>query len=295
MTTATIQLARELIARPSPTPADGGCQELLIGRLKKIGFRIERMRCGDVDNFWARKGTASPLVCFAGHTDVVPTGPLDQWRSDPFQPSERDGKLYGRGAADMKTSLAAFVTAIERFVAAYPTHSGSIALLVTSDEEGPAVNGTAKVVEALKARSETIDYCIVGEPTSADKFGDTIKNGRRGSLSGKLTVNGVQGHVAYPQLSINPIHRAAPAIAKLDTTEWDKGNEFFPPTTWQISNIHGGTGAGNVIPGTVEILFNFRFSTASTPESLQERVHAILDRHQLQYDLDWTLSAHTLS
>ena len=291
MTTATIQLARELIAKCSPTPADGGCQELLIGRLQKLDFGIERMHFGDVDNFWARKGLTAPLVCFAGHTDVVPTGPLDQWHSDPFVPTERGGKLYGRGAADMKTSLAAFVTAIERFVAKHPNHPGSIALLVTSDEEGPAVNGTAKVVEVLKARGDKIDYAIVGEPTSADKFGDTIKNGRRGSLSGRLIIKGVQGHVAYPQLAMNPIHRVAPAIAELAATEWDAGNEFFPPTTWQISNIHGGTGAGNVIPGTVEIQFNFRFSTASTPQSLQDRVHGILDRHDVQYDLAWELSA----
>ena len=291
MTTATIQLARELIAKCSPTPADGGCQELLIGRLQKLDFGIERMHFGDVDNFWARKGLTAPLVCFAGHTDVVPTGPLDQWHSDPFVPTERGGKLYGRGAADMNTSLAAFVTAIERFVAKHPNHPGSIALLVTSDEEGPAVNGTAKVVEVLKARGDKIDYAIVGEPTSADKFGDTIKNGRRGSLSGRLIIKGVQGHVAYPQLAMNPIHRVAPAIAELAATEWDAGNEFFPPTTWQISNIHGGTGAGNVIPGTVEIQFNFRFSTASTPQSLQDRVHGILDRHDVQYDLAWELSA----
>ena len=291
MTTATIQLARELIAKCSPTPADGGCQELLIGRLQKLDFGIERMHFGDVDNFWARKGLTAPLVCFAGHTDVVPTGPLDQWHSDPFVPTERGGKLYGRGAADMKTSLAAFVTAIERFVAKHPNHPGSIALLITSDEEGPAVNGTAKVVEVLKARGDKIDYAIVGEPTSADKFGDTIKNGRRGSLSGRLIIKGVQGHVAYPQLAMNPIHRVAPAIAELAATEWDAGNEFFPPTTWQISNIHGGTGAGNVIPGTVEIQFNFRFSTASTPQSLQDRVHGILDRHDVQYDLAWELSA----
>ena len=291
MTTATIQLARELIAKCSPTPADGGCQELLIGRLQKLDFGIERMHFGDVDNFWARKGLTAPLVCFAGHTDVVPTGPLDQWHSDPFAPTERGGKLYGRGAADMKTSLAAFVTAIERFVAKHPNHPGSIALLITSDEEGPAVNGTAKVVEVLKARGDKIDYAIVGEPTSADKFGDTIKNGRRGSLSGRLIIKGVQGHVAYPQLAMNPIHRVAPAIAELAATEWDAGNEFFPPTTWQISNIHGGTGAGNVIPGTVEIQFNFRFSTASTPQSLQDRVHGILDRHDVQYDLAWELSA----
>ena len=291
MATPTVELAKALIALRSPTPADGGCQELLIGRLKKLGFRIERLGAGDVDNFWARKGTDAPLVCFAGHTDVVPTGPLDQWHSDPFQPSEREGKLYGRGAADMKTSLAAFITAIERFVAEHPAHTGSIALLITSDEEGPAVNGTVRVVETLRARNEVIDYCIVGEPTSADRFGDTIKNGRRGSLSGKLIVKGVQGHVAYPQLSVNPIHSAAPAIAELAVTEWDQGNDFFPPTTWQISNIHGGTGAGNVIPGSVEILFNFRFSTASTPDSLKQSVHTILERHGLQYAIDWVLSA----
>jgi succinyl-diaminopimelate desuccinylase len=291
MSSPTVVLARQLIALRSATPDDGGCQELLIFRLEKLGFKAERMRFGDVDNFWARVGTSTPLVCFAGHTDVVPTGPLEQWQSDPFVPSERDGKLYGRGAADMKSSLAAFVTAIERFLADHPRHAGSIALLVTSDEEGPAVNGTVKVVEALKARNEAIDYCIIGEPTSADRFGDTIKNGRRGSLSGKLSVKGVQGHVAYPQLAANPIHRAAPAIAELAATVWDEGNEFFPPTTWQISNIHGGTGAGNVIPGSVEILFNFRFSTASTPQSLQQRVHAILDRHDLQYELAWDLSA----
>jgi succinyl-diaminopimelate desuccinylase len=287
---ATLELAQELIRRRSLTPDDAGCQELLIARLEKLGFRIERMRFGDVDNCWARRGTDSPLVCFAGHTDVVPTGPIENWDSDPFTPTVRNGLLYGRGAADMKTSLAAFVTAVEAFVAKHPDHPGSIALLITSDEEGIAVNGTVKVVEALKARGERLDYCIVGEPTAVARVGDMVKNGRRGSLSGKLTVKGVQGHIAYPHLARNPIHLAAPAIAELAATEWDQGNEYFPPTTWQISNIHGGTGATNVIPGTVEILFNFRFSTASTVESLKTKVHAILDRHGLDYDLVWECS-----
>jgi succinyl-diaminopimelate desuccinylase len=272
------------------TPFDNGCQDILIGRLKKSGFAIERIRCGEVDNLWARRGTSAPLLCFAGHTDVVPTGPLEKWGSDPFIPAVRDDRLYGRGAADMKGSLAAFVTAIEAFVAAHPDHGGSIALLVTSDEEGIAVEGTVRVVEALKARNEPIDYCIVGEPTCVDKLGDTIKNGRRGSLSGTLIVKGIQGHIAYPHLAKNPVHLAAPAIAEMTKTEWDKGNEYFPPTTWQISNINGGTGAANVIPGEVTILFNFRFSTASTVESLQARVHGILDRHDLDYDLRWELS-----
>jgi succinyl-diaminopimelate desuccinylase len=286
----TVALARELIARCSPTPLDNGCQEILINRLRQAGFAIEKMRCGEVDNLWARRGTRAPLLCFAGHTDVVPTGPLEKWESDPFNPEIRHDRLYGRGAADMKGSLAAFVTAIERFVAVHPDHGGSIALLVTSDEEGIAVDGTVRVVEALKARNESIDYCIVGEPTCVDTLGDTIKNGRRGSLSGTLIVKGIQGHIAYPHLAKNPIHLAAPAIAELARTEWDNGNEYFPPTTWQISNINGGTGAANVIPGDVTILFNFRFSTASTVESLQARVHEILDRHGLDYDLCWELS-----
>jgi succinyl-diaminopimelate desuccinylase len=236
---------------------------------------------------WARRGDASPVVCFAGHTDVVPTGPLDQWHSDPFTPSIRDGILYGRGASDMKASLAAFVTSIEAFVARHPDHQGSIALLITSDEEGVATDGTVKVVEALAARGETIDCCIVGEPTCVSQLGDTIKNGRRGSLSGRLTVKGIQGHIAYPHLVRNPIHQAAPAIAELAAIEWDKGNEYFPPTSWQISNIHGGTGATNVVPGTVEIRFNFRHSTASTKDGLKTRVHEVLDKHGLEYDLDW--------
>lgn len=286
----SVQLARELIARPSITPEDGGCQELLAERLSRIGFSIEPMRWGAVTNLWARRGGASPLVCFVGHTDVVPTGPLDQWHSNPFVPTERDGKLYGRGAADMKTSIAAFVVAVEHFVAKHPSHRGSVALLITSDEEGPAVNGTAKVVELLKARGERIDYCLVGEPTSVSRLGDMIKNGRRGSLSGALRVRGVQGHVAYPHLAKNPIHQLAPALAELAATEWDQGNEYFPPTTWQISNIHAGTGAANVIPGEAEVLFNFRFSTASTPEGLERRVRATLDRNGLDYEIEWSLS-----
>ena len=286
----TLELAKALIARRSLTPDDAGCQDILIERLEKLGFGVERMRFGNVDNFWARLGKDAPVVCFAGHTDVVPSGPVSNWNSDPFAPEIREGMLYGRGAADMKTSLAAFVTAIESFIANHPDHNGSIALLVTSDEEGIAVDGTVKVVEALEARGERIDFCIVGEPTCAARFGDTIKNGRRGSLSGKLTVKGIQGHIAYPHLAKNPIHLASPAIAELAGTTWDKGNEYFPPTTWQISNIHGGTGATNVIPGTVEIEFNFRFSTASTMDSLKARVHEVLDRHGLDYDLDWSFT-----
>ena len=290
MQNETLALAQALIACRSLTPFDNGCQDIMIGRLEKIGFGIERIRCGVVDNLWARRGMTGPLLCFAGHTDVVPTGPVDKWDSDPFIPVVRNGKLYGRGAADMKGSLAAFVTAIEAFVAAHPDHGGSIALLITSDEEGVAVDGTVRVVEALKARNELIDYCIVGEPTCVDKLGDTIKNGRRGSLSGTLTVKGIQGHIAYPHLAKNPIHLAAPAIAELAQARWDEGNGYFPPTTWQISNISGGTGATNVIPGEVTMLFNFRFSTASTLESLQARTHEILDRHRLDYDLRWEFS-----
>ncbi|MHB9102260.1 MAG: succinyl-diaminopimelate desuccinylase [Sulfuricella sp.] len=290
MDNSTLELAKALIARRSLTPDDAGCQEILIERLEKLGFKIDRMRFGNVDNFWARRGTAAPVICFAGHTDVVPTGPAEKWGSEPFTPTIRDGMLYGRGSADMKTSLAAFITSIEEFVAAHPGHSGSIALLVTSDEEGVAVDGTEKVVLALRARNELIDYCIVGEPTCATQLGDTLKNGRRGSLSGTLVVKGIQCHIAYPHLGKNPIHLAAPAIAELANTVWDQGNEYFPPTTWQISNIHGGTGATNVVPGTVEILFNFRFSTASTVDGLKAKVHAVLDKHGLDYDLEWALS-----
>jgi succinyl-diaminopimelate desuccinylase len=288
---ATLRLAHELIARRSVTPDDGGCMPLIAARLERIGFACEYINRNGVTNLWARRGNAAPLLCLAGHTDVVPTGPLDQWHSDPFVPTLRDGLLYGRGAADMKGSLAAFVTAVEDFIAACPEHSGSIALLLTSDEEGDATDGTVAVTEALRARGEAMDYCIVGEPTAVARLGDTVKNGRRGSLSGRLTVKGVQGHIAYPHLARNPIHLAAPALAELAATVWDEGNEFFPPTTWQISNIHGGTGATNVIPGHVEVLFNFRFATASTPDSLQARVHAILDRHGLDYELKWTLGA----
>ena len=287
---ATLQLARELIARRSITPEDGGCQEVLAARLARVGFALEPVRRGEVTNLWARRGDARPLLCFVGHTDVVPTGPIEKWASDPFAPTERAGKLFGRGAADMKTSIAAFVVAVEQFVAKHPSHKGSIALLITSDEEGPAVDGTSKVVELLKSRGERIDYCLVGEPTCVSRLGDTIKNGRRGSLSGTLRVRGVQGHVAYPHLAKNPVHLAAPALTELAATEWDRGNEYFPSTTWQISNIHGGTGAANVIPGEVEILFNFRFSTASSPEGLKRRVGSILDRHGLDYELAWSLS-----
>ena len=290
MTSATFELARELISRVSITPNDGGCQALLAQRLAKLGFTIEHLRFGDVDNLWARRGSTKPLVCFAGHTDVVPTGPLDQWHSDPFQPTVRDGVLYGRGAADMKSSIAAFVTATEGFLAQHPDHPGSIALLITSDEEGVAVNGTVKVVEALRARGEAMDYCIIGEPSSVAMLGDTMKNGRRGSLSGDLLVRGVQGHIAYPHLSRNPIHQFAPALAELSAARWDNGNEYFPPTTWQVSNITAGTGATNVIPGELRVLFNFRFSTASTEESIKSRVHEVLDRHGLDYGLTWWLS-----
>jgi len=287
----TLDLAKQLISRRSLTPNDDGCLDLIGARMQPLAFNLEKMRYGEVDNLWARRGNDGPLVCFAGHTDVVPSGPVEKWGSDPFTPTVRDGMLYGRGASDMKGSLAAFVTAIEKFVAEFPQHRGSIALLLTSDEEGIAVDGTVRVVEELQKRNESIDYCIVGEPTSVSKTGDTIKNGRRGSLSGTLTVKGVQGHIAYPHLVKNPIHLAAPAIAELAATIWDEGNEYFPPTSWQISNIHGGTGATNVVPGTVEILFNFRHSTASTVDSLKQRVYAILDKHKLEYDLEWEKSS----
>lgn len=289
----TLDLAQALIARRSITTEDAGCLELIAARLDPLGFVCERMDStgptGRVANLWARRGTAKPLIVFAGHTDVVPPGPLDQWTADPFTPTVRDGMLYGRGAADMKTSVAAAVVAVERLLAATPHLAGSIAFLLTSDEEGDATDGTVKVVEALKARNETIDCCIVGEPTSVNKQGDMIKNGRRGSLSGKLVVKGVQGHVAYPEKVKNPIHLAAPALAELAAARWDDGNDFFPPTSFQISNIHAGTGVTNVVPGALEVLFNFRFSTASTADSLQNRVHAILDRHGLEYELLWTL------
>jgi succinyl-diaminopimelate desuccinylase len=286
----TLELARSLIARPSVTPADAGCQALLGERLEQFGFTIKHLRYGDVDNLWARRGTARPLFVFAGHTDVVPPGPLESWDSDPFDPVIREGYLYGRGAADMKSSIAAMVTACERFVAAHPDHRGSIAFLITSDEEGPAIDGTVKVLEYLNERDENIDWCLVGEPSSQQHTGDVIKNGRRGSLNGRLRIYGKQGHVAYPQLADNPIHRAAPVIAELAAVEWDRGNEHFPPTSFQISNIHAGTGAGNVIPATLDMLFNLRFSTENTAAAIRGRVRKILDRHNLNYDLDWTLS-----
>ncbi|MFN3984255.1 MAG: succinyl-diaminopimelate desuccinylase [Rhodocyclaceae bacterium] len=288
----TLELARELIARPSVTPEDAGCLELIAARLRPLGFQFERIDLGGTCNLWARRGDATPVLCFAGHTDVVPPGPLERWDSPPFEPTIRDGQLFGRGAADMKSSLAAFVTAIERFVADHPDHAGSIALLLTSDEEGCAAHGTVKVVEALAARGERLDYCVVGEPTSVEALGDMIKNGRRGSLSGTLRVKGQQGHVAYPHLARNPIHEFAPALAELTAIEWDQGNEYFPPTTFQVSNIHAGTGANNVIPSECEVMFNFRFASVTTADALKQRTHAILDRHRLAYTLDWHLSGN---
>ncbi len=296
MTTAplspTLDLTLQLIREPSVTPFDADCQTLMIRRLEAIGFRVERLRFGDVDNFWARRGSDGPVFCFAGHTDVVPTGPLEQWKVPPFEPLIENGVLTGRGAADMKGSLAAMVVACERFVAEHPEHRGSIAFLITSDEEGVAVDGTVKVVETLEARNEKITWCLVGEPSSTTRVGDVIKNGRRGSLGGILTVKGRQGHVAYPHLADNPIHRAAPALAELAAEVWDHGNAFFPATSFQISNIHAGTGANNVIPGSCEVVFNFRFSTELTEAVLRQRTEAILDRHGLDYQIDWRLSGH---
>ncbi len=288
----TLALTEQLIALDSVTPEDKGCQRTLISLLEPLGFTCETIQSGDVTNLWARRGTQQPVLVFAGHTDVVPTGPVAQWQSAPFIPTQRDGKLYGRGAADMKTSIAAFVVATEEFIAAHPDHQGSIAFLITSDEEGPATDGTVVVCNQLKERGEQLDYCIVGEPTSSAQLGDTIKNGRRGTMSGKLTVRGVQGHIAYPQLAKNPIHLFAPAMAELVAEVWDEGNDYYLPTSWQMSNIHAGTGASNVIPGEAVIDFNFRFSTASTAEGLQQRVHAILDKHGLDYALKWTVGGH---
>ena len=286
----TLALTEQLIALSSVTPEDNGCQSRLIALLEPLGFRCETVRSGNVTNLWARRGTAQPLLVFAGHTDVVPTGPVDQWGSNPFIPTHRDGKLYGRGAADMKTSIAAMVIASEEFVGAHPDHTGSIGFLITSDEEGPAVDGTVVVCHLLKERGEQLDYCIVGEPTAAHRLGDMIKNGRRGSMAGKLIVKGIQGHIAYPQLARNPMHVAAPAIAELVAEKWDDANEYYLPTSWQISNMHGGTGASNVIPGELVVDFNFRFSTASTVDDLQQRVQTILDKHGLEYSLKWTIS-----
>ena len=292
----TLQLTEQLLSRPSVTPEDAGCLEIITARLAPLGFVCERIDSGPetfrVSNLWAVKRSAhagAKTLVFAGHTDVVPTGPLEQWASNPFTPTHRDGKLYGRGASDMKTSLAAMVVACEEFAVSHADPQINIAFLLTSDEEGPALDGTVKVCEALTARGETLDWCIVGEPTSVEKTGDMIKNGRRGTMSGKLTVKGVQGHIAYPQLAKNPIHLLAPPLAELVAIEWDQGNDFFPPTSWQVSNVHGGTGASNVIPGQVVLDFNFRFSTESTPESLQQRLTAVLEKHALEYDLVWTI------
>jgi succinyl-diaminopimelate desuccinylase len=286
----TLALTEELIALSSVTPEDNGCQQRLISLLEPLGFHCETIRSGNVTNLWARKGSAQPLMVFAGHTDVVPTGPVEQWTSHPFSPTHRDGRLFGRGAADMKTSIAAMVVAVEEFVQAHPGHRGSIAFLLTSDEEGPATDGTVVVCNMLRARGEQLDYCVIGEPTSSDMLGDVIKNGRRGSMSGRLIIKGVQGHIAYPQLAKNPIHLAAPALSELVSEKWDEGNEYYLPTSWQVSNIHGGTGAGNVIPGEVVVDFNFRFSTASTIEGLQKRVHEILNKYDFGYDIKWTIS-----
>ena len=289
MTNETLELARALIRRRSVTPDDAGCQTLVCEHLGPLGFTAEAVDSNGVDNILLRHGQGRPSVVLAGHTDVVPPGALEKWHSDPFEPTEREGLLFGRGAADMKTSVAAFVVAAKRFVQAYPDHPGTVSLLLTSDEEGPAVDGTVRVVEALRARGETFDYCIVGEPSSAQVLGDTIKNGRRGTLTGRLWVQGVQGHVAYPHRAKNPVHLAAPAIAELAQAKWDDGNEYFPPTTFQVSNIHAGSGAQNIIPGVLQVDFNFRFSTESTPDLLQTRVRQVLDRHGLDYSIDWTL------
>ena len=290
--TDTVALAWDLIERPSVTPEDAGCQALLGARLAAIGFELEAMPFAEVENLWARRGQAAPVLVFAGHTDVVPTGPLEHWRTPPFAPAIEDGMLLGRGAADMKGSLAAMVTACERFVARHPSHAGSIAFLLTSDEEGPSVNGTDKVVERLAERGEHLDFAIVGEPTSVERFGDMVKNGRRGSLNGRLTVRGIQGHVAYPHKAKNPIHAALPALQELTNISWDSGSEHFPPTSFQVSNINSGTGAENVIPGELHAVFNFRFSTAFTDAQLKSRVEAVLDSHGLEYNLEWRLSGN---
>jgi len=284
----TIALAQDLMGRASVTPEDKGCQELMITRLEAIGFIVERMRFGEVDNFWARRGTEQPVLAFAGHTDVVPSGPVDQWHTPPFEPTIKDGFLYGRGAADMKGSLASWIVALEEFIALHPNHRGSLALLITSDEEGPFVDGTTRVIDTLEARGEKMDWCIVGEPSSTNTLGDVIKNGRRGSLTANITAKGIQGHVAYPHLVINPIHKVAPALAELVSTKWDDGNEFFPPTSFQIANINGGTGASNVVPGHVEVMCNFRYSTELTAGDLTAKLETILDNHKVDYDIQWT-------
>ncbi|ARR48674.1 succinyl-diaminopimelate desuccinylase [Photobacterium damselae subsp. damselae] len=287
-----ISLAKDLLSRRSVTPEDAGCQDVMIERLRQLGFCIETMVFDDTTNLWARRGTQAPLFVFAGHTDVVPSGPIEQWHTHPFEPTIKDGMLYGRGAADMKGSLACMIVAIERFIAENPDHQGSIGLLITSDEEGPFINGTTRVVDTLEARNEKIDLCIVGEPSSTLVVGDVVKNGRRGSITGDLTVKGIQGHVAYPHLADNPVHRALPALAELAAKIWDNGNDYFPPTSFQIPNINAGTGASNVVPGECQVQFNFRFSTELTDEAIKAQVHEILDQHQLDYQLNWTLSGH---
>jgi succinyl-diaminopimelate desuccinylase len=287
---ATLELTQALIARQSVSPADGGCQAVMIERLTAVGFNVESLRFGPVDNFWAKRGSGAPVFCFAGHTDVVPSGPLDEWRSDPFEPVIRDGLLYGRGAADMKSGLAAMLTASEEFIGQYPAHRGTIAFLITSDEEGPSVDGTRRVVEVLRERRESIDWCLVGEPSSENTLGDTIKIGRRGSLSGRLTVHGIQGHIAYPQLADNPVHALAPALAELTARVWDHGNAHFQPTSFQVSNISAGTGAPNVIPGELRARFNLRFSTEQTVDGLKQMVEEILQRHHVRYSLEWFIS-----
>ncbi len=286
----TLDLATALISRPSVTPKDEGCQDMLIEALQPVGFISEKMNFGDVENIWLRKGSEAPLFCFAGHTDVVPAGPVEEWDDDPFNAEIRNGKYYGRGTADMKGSIAAFTVACQRFVTDFPDHKGSIAYLITSDEEGPAVDGTVKVIETLEARNEKIDWCLVGEPSSTSQVGDVIKNGRRGSLGCWLQINGKQGHVAYPHLAKNPIHLTAPMLKELTDMEWDKGNDFFPPTTFQVSNLHAGTGVTNVIPGALKMIFNFRFSTEITPEELKQRVEDLLNKHNLDYEINWVLS-----
>ncbi|MBW3166548.1 succinyl-diaminopimelate desuccinylase [Ferrimonas balearica] len=285
---AVLTLAKDLIARPSVTPEDAGCQAMMAAHLERLGFTIESMVFEDTTNLWARRGSEGPVFCFAGHTDVVPPGDLSQWHTPPFEPTVIDGVLHGRGAADMKGSLAAMLVAVERFVTEHPDHQGSIAFLITSDEEGPFINGTTRVIDTLEARNEKITWCIVGEPSSTHKLGDIIKNGRRGSLTAEVTVKGIQGHVAYPHLADNPVHKAAPALAELAAMEWDKGNAFFPPTSFQIANIHAGTGAPNVVPGALNVQFNFRYSTEVTAQDLESRVHNIFDRYGLDYDIKWT-------
>jgi succinyl-diaminopimelate desuccinylase len=287
-----LELTQAMIARPSVSPSDGGCQDVLIQRLEPLGFVVERLRFNTVDNFWARRGSAGPVLCLAGHTDVVPTGPLEEWMSDPFTPVLRDGLLYGRGAADMKSGLAAMIIGCERFVGEHPSHRGTLAFLITSDEEGVSVDGTRRVIELLQGRGERIDWCVIGEPSSEKQLGDTIKIGRRGSLSGRLTVHGIQGHVAYPQLADNPVHALAPALLELTTRVWDQGNQHFQPTTFQVSNLNAGTGAPNVIPGELKARFNIRFSTEQTVAGLQQTVEAILNRHRVKYTLEWFLSGN---